>query len=125
MSRLTRACHVEHPHRDILLQLGIAYPFKDLAAAGVDFVRQEDGEVAGEIEPDGTLYVTLKSLEYGTVRRVFLGRPMTELEKFASARRFVVGQKAWHVTTGKKIGDQMDAAIDRLRDAPPFYVEEP
>lgn len=111
---------MEHPYRDVLVQMDLAWPAGCLAAAEVDFVRDPGGLPEPLIEPDGTLFVTLRSLVWDTRQTVRLGRPMTERERLAAPQR--VAAWGW---SGRKIADAMDDAVARLREPPPFYVEGP
>lgn len=99
-------------HEDLMVQIDRAYPKSALLPARVDFVREKDSALPkAQVEPDGTVYVTLRSLDWETESRIRLGRPV----------RSSGGLREW-ITTGGQIADQMDKAVAELREAPPFYV---
>jgi hypothetical protein len=103
-------------YRAMMEQLDLAYPPRSLVQLRVDFVRESGGLPKAQVEADGTVYVTLRSIDWETEERVRLGRPTTERERLMTKRN-------WSIVASV-IADGIEVAVQKLQEAPPFFVEE-
>lgn len=60
-------------------------------------------------------FIVLRSREWNTIVQLRFGRPGTEIEKFAG--------RGWSCSASE-IAERLDDALNKLSEAPPFYVDE-